>query len=91
VREVEEETGLQVSGVKFVGITNDVFDAERHYVTLWFAAAGFTGVPAIAAADELSELAWFALDALPQPLFPPLRRLLEGELHGRGVWGARLS
>ena len=35
-REVEEETGLKIRAHKIVGITNDVFEAERkHYVTLF--------------------------------------------------------
>jgi 8-oxo-dGTP diphosphatase len=85
VREVAEETALHLGGVRFVGITNDVFDDERHYVTLWFVATDFAGVPTIAATDELSELDWFPLDDLPQPLFPPLRRLLAGQLDGPGL------
>jgi 8-oxo-dGTP diphosphatase len=35
-REAEEETGLKIKAHKIVGITNDVFEAERkHYVTLF--------------------------------------------------------
>lgn len=35
-REVLEETGLKVRGVKIVSVTNDVFeDAGKHYITLF--------------------------------------------------------
>ncbi|TDZ33100.1 Nudix hydrolase 1 [Colletotrichum spinosum] len=35
-REALEETNLKVKGVKVLGVTNDVFDAEgRHYVTVF--------------------------------------------------------
>lgn len=35
-RETEEETGLIVTGHKLIGITNDVFEADRqHWVTLF--------------------------------------------------------
>lgn len=35
-REVLEETGLKVQGVKIVAVTNDVFEeAGKHYITLF--------------------------------------------------------
>ncbi|MDX6410494.1 MAG: 8-oxo-dGTP diphosphatase [Gaiellaceae bacterium] len=80
-----EETGLAVESLTFVGVTNDVFDADRHYITLWFAADAFSGEPTIAAPHEMSELRWFQLDQLPEPLFPPLLRLLNGEHLGLGL------
>jgi 8-oxo-dGTP diphosphatase len=79
-RETAEETGLRVERVEFVGITNDVFDSDRHYVTLWFTAHGPIGEAYLAAPDEATELGWFPRDALPQPLFEPLRRLLDGDV-----------
>ena len=84
IREAAEETGLRVERVSFVGVTNDLFGADRHYVTLWFVADAFTGEAVISAAYEMSELDWFPVDRLPEPLFPPLRRVLKGECHGDG-------
>lgn len=81
-REVIEETGLAVGDVEFIGITNDVFDSERHYVTLWFAAKTVLGEARIAAPKEVAELAWFRKDELPEPLFAPLRRLVDGDFLG---------
>jgi len=79
-REAEEETGVKVGPARFVGLTNDVFDAEnKHYVTLWFEAKYVGGEASVRADDELSIVAWFPEDQLPEPLFLPLRNLLEGE------------
>jgi 8-oxo-dGTP diphosphatase len=86
IREAAEETGLDVGGVTFVGVTNDLFDQERHYVTLWFLATSFAGEAVISAGYEMSELGWFAIEELPEPLFPPLRRLLESDGWGPGLW-----
>lgn len=78
-REAAEETGVEVGSPRFVGLTNDVFEAEgRHYVTLWFEAEPQAGEARVRAGDELSEVAWFEEGALPEPLFLPLRNLLEG-------------
>jgi 8-oxo-dGTP diphosphatase len=78
-REAEEETGVQVGPVRFVGVTNDVFEPEgKHYVTLWFEAERESGEAAPVARDELDAVGWFHEDDLPEPLFPPLVKLLEG-------------
>jgi len=77
-RETEEETGVRVGSLRFVGVTNDVFDEQRHYVTLWFEAEYAEGDAHVRASDEISELAWFDEQALPEPLFRPFRSLLEG-------------
>jgi len=78
-RESEEETGVEVGMPRFVGLTNDVFEAEsKHYVTLWFEAEHVRGEAYVRADDELSEVAWFPEDDLPEPLFLPLRNLLDG-------------
>ncbi|MGI8480342.1 MAG: nucleotide triphosphate diphosphatase NUDT15 [Gaiellaceae bacterium] len=78
-RESEEETGVEVGTPRFVGLTNDVFEAEtKHYITLWFEAEHVRGEAHARADDELSEVAWFREDELPDPLFLPLRNLLMG-------------
>lgn len=83
VREVLEETGVSIDGVRFAGITNDVFEAEgRHYVTLWMEARWASGTARVAAEHEMSEVGWYALDALPSNLFLSLRHLIEGRGYG---------
>jgi 8-oxo-dGTP diphosphatase len=60
-------------------MTNDLFaDDGLHYVTLWFEAEASSGeaIPC----DETSEAAWFSDEELPEPLFLPMRNLLEGHL-----------
>ena len=80
VREVKEETGLDIDGVAFRAITNDVFTAEgRHYITIWMEGRYTGGEPTVAAPEEASEIGWFPWSALPQPLFLPLQHLLDGQ------------
>jgi 8-oxo-dGTP diphosphatase len=79
VREVKEETGVDVGDVRFIGITNDVFEEHgRHYITIWMRGEWVSGEPLIGAAYEMSEVGWFAWDDLPRPLFLPLQNLLDG-------------
>ena len=79
-REAEEETGVTVGHPRLIAVTNDVFAEERrHYVTLWFEAEHQAGEASPLAGYELDAVGWFPEDELPEPLFPPLLKLLNGE------------
>lgn len=79
-RETREETGIAVTNIRFMGITNDRFAyrGERHYVTLWFAADYAEGDTHVAAPREADAVGWFAPGELPEPLFLSLLNLLSG-------------
>lgn len=87
-REVREETGVEIDGVRFLGLTNDVFDIEgRHYITVWMEAAYLSGKASVVAEHEMSELMWCRYDSLPSNLFLSLRHLVEGQGYGPGLSG----
>lgn len=82
MRETQEETGVSINDLKFRCVTNDIFEKDqKHYITLWFQAVYVAGEAKLKAPDEESEVGWFALDALPQPLFLPLQHLIEGKTY----------
>lgn len=84
-REAMEETGIEVTDIRFRAITNDVFEEDgRHYLTVWMEAEHRSGKPEVRAAHEMSDVGWFSWDRLPSPLFLPLRNLLEGRCHPAG-------
>jgi 8-oxo-dGTP diphosphatase len=78
-REAFEETGVQVANVRFIGLTNDVFDENRHYITIWMRGEYLSGEAHVAAEYESIEVGWFRWEALPGPLFLSLQHLLGGE------------
>ena len=81
-REAQEETGVEIAEVRFRALTNDVFAAEgKHYITIWMEGRYLAGEANVAAAYEMSEVGWFPWDQLLQPLFLPLRNLLEGRCY----------
>lgn len=87
-REAVEETGVEVTNVRFRAITNDVFpDEGKHYLTVWMEGDYSGGDAVVAAAYEMSEVGWFSRDRLPSPLFLPLRNLLEGRCYPDGGEG----
>lgn len=82
LREVEEEVGVKISNLKFRTLTNDVFeDGSKHYITIWMEAKYESGEPKVKAPYEESEVRWFTWDSLPQPLYLPIRHLLEGKTY----------
>lgn len=79
-REVREETGVEITNVRFGGVTNDIFEAEdKHYVTIWMLSDWASGEPTITEPDKCINLRWLTFDELPTPLFLPLRHLLESK------------
>jgi 8-oxo-dGTP diphosphatase len=78
-REALEETGLHVTVRGYGPWTNDVFTAEdKHYVTLFVLTRSTDGEPEVREPLKCEQWAWHAWDALPEPLFLPIRHLFEG-------------
>ena len=68
-REAEEETGLSIGPIRYLGLTEQLIEADRqHWISLLYVTDDTTGDPQLTEPDKLSEIGWFDLDALPQPL-----------------------
>ena len=75
-REVLEETGLEITDVKNIAFTNDIFEKEgKHYVTLFVIAGQCDGEPVVIEPDKCKGWSWFDWAALPSPLFTPIANL----------------
>lgn len=86
IREAREETGVRVTDVKFRAITNDIFEGNgMHYITIWMEGRYLSGESVVNAPYEMAEIGWFTWDALPRPLFLPLRNLLDGKCYSPGT------
>jgi 8-oxo-dGTP pyrophosphatase MutT (NUDIX family) len=67
VREAAEETGVQVELLHLVAVYFLRTDRRRG-LRFIFAARIVDGEPVVQPGDEISELGWFAPDALPSPM-----------------------
>ncbi len=81
-RELEEETGIKAKSIKIISITNERTD-KAHFVTIGAMCDSFEGEPEVREPDEISEWGWFSLDDLPNPLYPPSKKLIENYLNKR--------
>lgn len=76
-REVREETGMEIKNVRFLALTNDLFNSEsKHYVTIWMEADWADHEPRITEPDKFISQKWCDFASLPAPLFEPCWRNL---------------
>lgn len=79
-REVREETGLEIENLRLLSVGNYRFarpDGERHYIDIDFTCEAPTGEPQLCEPDKCDGWAWYALDALPTPLFVVTARMID--------------
>ena len=77
MREVLEETGMQVKTTRRYSVTNDIFTYEhKHYITIFMIADSFIGEPKVLEPDKCESWEWFDVHNLPDNLFKPLENLL---------------
>lgn len=78
-RETFEETGISVTNIQFVAITNDVLaELGKHYLTVWMRGDADAAAPQVGDDGEINELGWFFPEALPSPLHLYFQNLLKG-------------
>lgn len=73
IREVFEETGVEIENIKLVGLTNDIFEKEeKHYITLFMFADWKSGEPYVKEPEKCPEIVWADWQDFPKPVFLPL-------------------
>jgi 8-oxo-dGTP pyrophosphatase MutT (NUDIX family) len=85
VREAREELDVVVAARDLVPVTvmhrgQPGGPALEQRVDVFFAATRWDGIPRLAEAAKAAAVRWFPLDALPQPVVPHERRVLEAML-----------
>ena len=82
IREVNEETGLDVISSKVISISNDIV-SDAHFVTIGLLCSKFKGQPRVMEPDEITKWQWFPINQLPEPIFPPSEKVLKNYLEKR--------
>ena len=76
-REVLEETGIQVKGLRHLGYTDDPFEvAGKKYITLLVSCEYDSGEAEVLEPDKCARWQWFDYQRLPSPLFVPISNYL---------------
>jgi len=77
-REVKEEAGIEIKNIKAGPYTNDIFDQEKHYITLFLISEYDSGEVRVMEPDKCDEWDWFDWYSLPKPLMLGIENLLKG-------------
>lgn len=72
MREVMEETSIEIKNLRFGIVTNDIFyDEQKHYVTICMVADFASGEVKVMEPEKCEKWGWFEWDKLPELLFLP--------------------
>ncbi len=87
IREVLEETGMEIANIRRGPFSEDFFlDQGKHYITIVMIADWQAGEPELREPDKCAEWAWFDWDALPKPLFSTFSNLTNEQINLKKYW-----
>lgn len=69
IRELDEETGMSVTDLEFVGLANTP-EGRAHHIQICFLAKDATGEPELREPEQCSGWDWFPLNKLPDNVLP---------------------
>ena len=84
-REVLEEFGIHIERMTFLCVSN-IIAYDRHYVDFEFLGDISIQMPEIQEKDFFTNLQWFSLAELPNPLFEPVRIAIDSLLTGQSYY-----
>lgn len=68
-REIGEEYGITIGQLTLLGVFDHINPAEHeHWISATYTARHLSGTPVIREPEKCSEIGWFELNHLPQPL-----------------------
>lgn len=76
IREVKEETNLDISDLELINAADDIAK-DRHFVTLQILAKNCTGELKVMEPDKEDEWRWFDLDNLPDNVYTPSKKFID--------------
>ena len=85
-REVREETGIEVTNVRFLRLMNLKHYAPKHYVDIGLMVDWLSGEPKVMEPDRIESWGWYDPEHLPWPLFNTIESYLEALKTGKNYF-----
>lgn len=76
-RELKEELGISPTSMRQFGVFNTMFLPSSHHVQIAFIVETYDGTPVNNEPNRCSEIRFFPLDALPEPIFASSLPIIE--------------
>ena len=82
IREVKEETGLEIEIISLLHVQSAFLPPEYHFLSIFLLAQEIGG--SLTPGDDLEDVSWFSLaEPLPEMAFPPDRDLIQKYFNGQ--------
>lgn len=76
VREVKEETNLDVLNLKLLFVSDDM-SSDRHFVTIDYITSDYSGEVKVMEPTKIDEWKWFLISELPDNIYSPSKKCIE--------------
>lgn len=76
-REVAEECGLEIEGIRLLSVGCYIWDEDKHYIDVDVVCEAPHGEPVNLEPENCEGWAWYDLDALPSPLFIVTQNMIQ--------------
>ncbi|OGE74175.1 MAG: DNA mismatch repair protein MutT [Candidatus Doudnabacteria bacterium RIFCSPLOWO2_02_FULL_42_9] len=86
IREVKEETGIEIENIRFQFLANIKKYANKHYCHIGLIADWKSGEPKVLEPDKCEEWNWYEIDKLPTPMFYMCELSVESYKTGRNYF-----
>lgn len=87
-RETREETGIEITNVRFLCLSNLKEYAPKHYVDIGLIADWLSGEPQVLEPSKVESWDWYELDNIPEQLFGAEPHYLSAIRGERDYWDA---
>ena len=88
LREVREETGMEIQNVRFLRLMNLKAYAPKHYADIGFVADWKVGEPTVLEPEKCECWGWFDMNDLPRPFFATLPSYVDSYKTGKNFYDA---
>lgn len=86
VREVMEEAGVKIKNLKFLCVINTDEYKDHQAVLVSFVADWGSNEPKDFEHENIGEWKWYSIDNLPEPLFAPVKTLIDSYKTGKNFY-----
>ena len=83
IRETREEAGIEITNVRFQFVANLIHYLPKHYTHIGMIADWKAGEPQVLEPEKSESWGWYALDAVPSPLFESIPLAIIAHKTGR--------
>ena len=84
IREVKEETNLDVTELKVVSVEDDIA-TDRHFITIGLVTEKHSGELRIMEPEKEDKWTWFSLEDLPKNLYSPSKKVINNYLRKKEI------